>query len=66
MSRCEACDTILNEAELRKIDFNTQRFLDLCHGCAVVSNKALLEDDLITNQTIEETLLELGFDLSNN
>ena len=30
MSRCKACDSILTESELRKVDFNNNQFLDLC------------------------------------
>ena len=66
MSRCKACDSILTESELRKVDFNNNQFLDLCYGCAVVSNMALLEEDDRIDQSIDETLRELGFDLSNN
>jgi len=66
MSRCKACDSILTESELRKVDFNNNQFLDLCYGCAVVSNLALLEEDDRIDQSIDETLRELGFDLSNN
>jgi len=66
MSRCKACDAILTESELRKVDFNNNQFLDLCYSCAVVSNLALLEEDDRIDQSIDETLRELGFDLSNN
>ena len=66
MSRCKACDSILTESELRKVDFNTNEHLDLCYSCAVVSNLALLEEDDRIDQSIDETLRELGFDLSNN
>ena len=66
MRRCKAGDSILTESELRKVDFNNNQFLDLCYGCAVVSNLALLEEDDRIDQSIDETLRELGFDLSNN
>jgi len=66
MSRCKACDAILTESELRKVDFNTNEHLDLCYSCAVVSNLALLQEDDRIDQSIDETLRELGFDLSNN
>ena len=63
MSRCKACDKILSESELKRKDYNTDDYLDLCYGCARVSNDAILESD-----TGEESLdlSELGFDLSNN
>jgi len=32
----------------------------------VVSNRALLEEDGAVEQTIDETLAEIGIDLSNN
>jgi hypothetical protein len=63
VSRCKACDKILSESELRRKDYNTDDYLDLCYGCATVSNNAIIESD------IEEESLnlnELGFDLSNN
>jgi protein-arginine kinase activator protein McsA len=66
MSRCKACDVILTESELRKVDFNTNEHLELCYNCAVESNKALLEEDDRVDQSIDEALHELGFDLSNN
>ena len=66
MSRCKACDTILTEFEMKRIDFNTDAHLDLCYNCMVVSNRALLEEDGEVEQTIDETLAEIGIDLSNN
>lgn len=67
MSRCKACDAILTESELRKIDFNTNEHLDLCYSCMVESNKALLEvDEDSINQRIDDILSDIGFDLSNN
>lgn len=66
MSRCKACDAILTESELRKIDLNTNEHLDLCYSCMVESNKAILTETGILDQTINETLEELGFDVSNN
>ena len=46
MSRCKACDKILSESELRRKDYNTDDYLDLCYGCATVSNNAILESDI--------------------
>ena len=31
MSRCKACDKILSESELRRKDYNTDDYLDLCY-----------------------------------
>ena len=44
MSRCKACDKILSESELKRKDYNTDDYLDLCYGCARVSNDAILND----------------------
>jgi hypothetical protein len=62
MSRCKACDKILSESELKRKDYNTDDYLDLCYGCARVSNDAILESD--REESLD--LSELGFDLSNN
>ena len=45
MSRCKACDVILNEYELKKKDRNTGLHLDLCNGCLLQSNEALHESE---------------------
>ena len=44
MSRCKACDVILNEYELKRIDHQTGHHLDLCNECASQSNDAVLEE----------------------
>ena len=31
MSRCKACDAIMTESELKRIDYNTGEHLDLCY-----------------------------------
>lgn len=44
MSRCKACDVILNEHELKRIDHQTGYHLDLCNECAAHSNDAVLDE----------------------
>ena len=44
MSRCKACDVILTEAELRKKDRVTDKFLDLCSECHTASEEAIEEN----------------------
>ena len=41
MSRCKACDVILNEYELKRIDNHTGMHLDLCNVCASYSDDAM-------------------------
>jgi hypothetical protein len=41
MSRCKACDVILTEGELGKIDRYSGLHLDLCGECHRVSDDAL-------------------------
>ena len=41
MSRCKACDVILNEYELKRIDHHTGMHLDLCNVCASHSDDAM-------------------------
>jgi protein-arginine kinase activator protein McsA len=43
MSRCKACDVILNEYELKRIDNHTGMHLDLCNVCASHSDDAISE-----------------------
>ena len=43
MSRCKACDVILNEYELKRIDNHTGLHLDLCNVCASHSEEAMVE-----------------------
>ena len=44
MSRCKACDTIMNEWELKRIDMMTGLHLDLCNVCKSHSNDAITEN----------------------
>jgi hypothetical protein len=44
MSRCKACDTILTEHELKKVDRLTGLHLDLCSTCNKVSDSAIADD----------------------
>ena len=44
MSRCKACDTILNEYEMRKRDRVTDEHLDLCGTCHTASDEAIEEN----------------------
>jgi hypothetical protein len=62
MSRCKACDAIMTESELKRIDYNTVEHLDLCYECMVESERAVRDSE------VEEVLdlSELGFDISNN
>lgn len=38
---CIACDKLLNEFEIRKIDSQTGDYYDLCGECLKVSNKTI-------------------------
>ena len=67
MSRCKACDTIMNEYELKRIDRITGDFSELCSNCLSASTEALREDSPM--QIILEGLdnpLELLADLEIN
>ena len=44
MSRCKACDVIMNEYELKRIDRITGDFSELCSNCLSASTEALRED----------------------
>lgn len=64
MSRCKACDVIMNEYELKRIDRITGDFSELCSNCLSASTEALREDSPM--QIILEKLdnpLELLADL---
>lgn len=41
MSRCKACDIILNEFEMTRRERN--KYIDLCLKCLSTSNETLLE-----------------------
>ena len=41
MSRCKACDVILNDVELNRTDKMTGKYIDLCFDCAKVSNQTI-------------------------
>ena len=43
MSRCKACDVILGEYELKRIDKLTGHHVDLCNVCYSHSNDAIEE-----------------------
>jgi hypothetical protein len=54
MSRCKACDVIMNEFEMRKIDRATGDYSELCSNCLSASNEAttdspmqIILDDLV-------------------
>jgi len=64
MSRCKACDTILNEHELNRKDPETDQYVDLCNECFYASYEFDGVLDSETGETLD--LNELGFDLSNN
>ena len=64
MSRCKACDVIMNEYELKRIDRITGDFSELCSNCLSASTEALREDSPM--HTILESIdnpLELLADL---
>ncbi len=66
MSRCKACDVIMNEYELKRIDRITGDFSELCSNCLSASTEALREDSPM--QIILEGLdnpLELLADLES-
>ena len=66
MSRCKACDTILSQYELLRIDRITGDFSELCSNCLSASTEALREDSPM--QIILEGLdnpLELLADLES-
>ena len=44
MSRCKACDVIMNEYELKRIDRITGDYSELCSNCLNASTEALRED----------------------
>ena len=44
MSRCKACDTIMNEYELKRIDRITGDYSELCSNCLSASTEALREE----------------------
>jgi len=41
--RCKACDKLLNEFEIKKVDPTTGDYLDLCGNCHKESNAAISE-----------------------
>lgn len=41
MSRCKACDVILTESELKRIDKYSGQHLDLCSVCHKHSDEAI-------------------------
>ena len=47
MSRCKACDVIMNEYELKRIDRVTGDYSELCSNCLSASTEALRENNPI-------------------
>jgi len=47
VSRCKACDVIMNEYELKRIDRVTGDYSELCSNCLSASTEALREDNPI-------------------
>ena len=64
MSRCKACDTIMSQYELLRIDHNTGLHLDLCNVCSRYSTEAM--QDAWSDSNVELKLDELIFDRSDN
>jgi hypothetical protein len=48
MSRCKACDVIMNEFEMRKIDRATGDYSELCSNCLSASNEATTDSPMHT------------------
>jgi hypothetical protein len=51
MSRCKACDVILNEYELRRRDRITDEHIDLCNVCHSASDEAIEENWSLAEET---------------
>jgi len=56
MSRCKACDVILTEPELKRVDRATGLHLDLCNTCLKHSDQAI-EDDWVTFDGEDDIML---------
>lgn len=56
MSRCKACDVILNEWELKRKDLETDEHTDLCYECLDESNRALYDADGVLDDETGATL----------
>ena len=59
MSRFKACDTMLTEHELKKIDRLTGLHLDLCGVCNRASDSAL-GDEWVTFDSDDDIILDVG------
>jgi hypothetical protein len=46
MSRCKACDVIMNEFEMRRIDRATGDYSELCSDCLSASNEATTDSPM--------------------
>ena len=46
MSRCKACDVIMNEFEMRRIDRATGDYSELCSDCLSASNEATMDSPM--------------------
>ena len=51
MSRCKACDVIMNEFEMRRIDRATGDYSELCSDCLSASNE-------VTNDSPMQIILD--------
>lgn len=47
--RCKACDTILEDRELKRKDKQTGEYLDLCDVCFSISEEAIDFDFMLTD-----------------
>ena len=62
MSRCKACDVILGEYELKRIDKLTGFHVDLCNVCYSHSNDAMVDDRSAEFNHLYSGLSEKEFD----
>ncbi len=46
MSRCKACDVIMNDFEMRRIDRATGDYSELCSNCLSASNEATMDSPM--------------------
>ena len=50
---CKACDKVMNEWELRKIDPFTNDYSDLCSSCLSVSYRVFFDDISEEDSTLD-------------
>ena len=60
MSRCKACDVIMNEFEMRRIDRATGDYSELCSDCLSASNEATTTDSPMQN-TLDDVVNPFEF-----